>query len=236
MHSSMLSVTEYEQGCTKGRQPLLFREYNFQKPMADEPVPTSPPPSSSPTAPQPAPPPSDPGSEFHIGEEFGTARRNLPPAKIVLICIGAVVVILGIAALLQRPKPQGAGSVDFISATEVPDQNILLAAVTVTLRNNGNKPLWIRNLKAQLKTNDGKTLDDDAASGVELDRYGQAFPVLKQNALAPLLPETKIMPRVEQKGTVIVSFPVTKQDFDQRKSLALTIEFYDQPVPVVLTK
>lgn len=208
--------------------------------MADESVPTSPPPSSSPTpaAPEPGPPASAsaPGSDFHIGEEFGTARRNLPPARIVLICIGAVVVILGIAAILQRPKPQGDGSIDFISATEVPDQNILLAAVTLTLHNNGNRPLWIRSLKAQLKTNDGKVLDDDAASGVELDRYGQAFPVLKENALAPLLPETKIMPRVEQKGTIIVSFPVTKQDFDQRKSLAVTIQFYDQPVPVVLTK
>ena len=208
--------------------------------MADEPVPSSPPASSSPSpaAPPAAPPApaSTPGSDFHIGEEFGTARRNLPPAGIVLICIGAVVVILGIAAILQRPKPQGAGSIDFISTTEVPDQNILLAAVTVTLHNSGNKPLWIRNLKAELKTNDGKTLDDDAASGVELDRYGQAFPVLKQNAQAPLLPETKIMPSIEQKGTVIVSFPVTKQDFDQRKSLAVTIRFYDEPVPVVLTK
>lgn len=211
--------------------------------MADEPVPTSPLPTSSPAAPavpQPATPAAaaelSSGSDFHIGEEFGTARRNLPPAGIVLICIGAVVVILGIAALLQRPKPQGDGSIDFVSATDVPDQSIVLAAVTVTLRNNGNKPLWIRNLKAQLKTKDGKALDDDAASGVELDRYGQAFPVLKQNAQAPLLPETKIMPRVEQKGTVIVSFPVAKQDFDQRQSLAVTIRFYDQPLPVVLTK
>lgn len=205
--------------------------------MADEPVPSSPPASSSPPPEAPeAAPASVPSSDFHIGEEFGTARRNLPPAGIVLICIGAVVVILGIAAILQRPKPQGAGSIDFISVTDVPDQNTLLAAVSVTLHNNGNKPLWIRNLKAELKTSDGKTLDDNAASGVELDRYGQAFPVLKQNAQAPLLPEMKIMPGVEQKGTIIVSFPVTKQDFDQRKSLAVTIGFYDQPVPVVLTK
>jgi hypothetical protein len=208
--------------------------------MADEPVSSSPPATSSPTpaSPEAGPviPASATGTDFHIGEEFGTARRNLPPAGIVLICIGAVVVILGIAAILQRPKPQGAGSIDFISVTEVPDQNLLLAAVTITLRNDGNKPLWIRNFKAELKTHDGKTLNDDAVSGVELDRYGQAFPVLKQNAQAPLLPETKIMPRVEQKGTVIISFPVTKQDFDQRNSLAVTIWFYDQPVPVVLTK
>lgn len=144
--------------------------------------------------------------------------------------------IIAVAAILQRPKPQGAGSVDFISATEVPDQNLLLAAVSVTVKNHSNKPLWIRSLKARLTTNDGKTLDDDAASGVELDRYGQAFPVLKQNAQAPLLPETKIMPGVERKGTIIASFPVTKQAFDERKSLAVTIQFYDQPAPLLLTK
>ena len=210
--------------------------------MADERVPPSPQPASS--SPAPAVPAdeaaptagSSPSSDFHIGEEFGTARRNLPPAGIVVICIAAVVVILGIAAYLQRPKPQGVGSIDFISAVEVPDQNLTMAAVTITLHNSGNKPLWIRTLKANLTGADGKTMDDDAASGVELDRYGQAFPVLKENAQAPLLPETKIMPRTEQKGTIIVSFPVTKQAFDQRKLLQVNIDFYDQPVPIVLTR
>jgi len=190
-------------------------------------------PATVPSSPSPG---SSTSSDFHIGEEFSTARRNLPPAGIVLTCIAAVAVILAIAAFLQRPKPQGAGSIDFISATEVPDQNLLLAAVTLTLRNSGNKPLWIRSLKAQLTGSDGKTMADDSASGVELDRYGQAFPVLKENAQAPLLPETKIMPGAEQKGTLIVSFPVTKSAFDQRKSVEVTIQFYDQPVPVVLTK
>ena len=210
--------------------------------MADEPVPASPPPTSSlsaqaaPDTATIAPKPEPSSSDFHFGDEFGTARKNLPPAGIVLICIAAVVVILGIAAFLQRPKPQGVGSIDFISAVEVPDQNLTMAAVTVAVHNNGNRPLWIRSLKASLTGADGKKMDDDAASGVELDRYGQAFPVLKENAQAPLLPETKIMPRAEQKGTIIVSFPVTKQAFDQRKSLEVTIQFYDQPVPVVLTK
>ena len=44
------------------------------------------------------------------------------------------------------------------------------------------------------------------------------------------------MPRTEQKGTIIVSFPVTKQAFDQRKLLQVNIDFYDQPVPIVLTR
>jgi hypothetical protein len=185
---------------------------------------------------QPVSPPAKPVTEFNIGDEFGTAKRNLPPAGIVLICIAAVAVIVGIFAFKQRAKPQGAGSIDFVSAVEVPGQNLILAAVTITLHNSGNRPLWIRTLKARLTTAEGKTFDDEAASGVDLDRYAQSFPVLKENAQAALLPETKIMADGEQKGTIVVSFPVTKQVFEERKSLTVTIQPYDQPVPVVLTK
>jgi hypothetical protein len=71
---------------------------------------------------------------------------------------------------------------------------------------------------------------------VDLDRYAQSFPVLKENAQPPLFPETKIMGGREQKGTIVVSFPVTKQVFDERKSLTVTIQPYDQRLPVVLTK
>src|SRR2546430_16906005 len=60
-----------------------------------------------------------PTTEFHIGEEFGTGRRNLPPASIVLICLAVVALIVGIFAFKGRPKPQGAGSIDFVAATEV---------------------------------------------------------------------------------------------------------------------
>jgi len=33
---------------------------------------------------------------------------------------------------------------------------------------------------------------------------------------------------------IIVGFKVTKEAFDQRKSLIVTIQPYDQPVPIVL--
>lgn len=190
---------------------------------------------SDPSAPPPVPP-SEPTTDFQIGEEFGTAKRNLPPAGILAICVAGVAVILGIFAFVQRAKPQGGGSIDSVTAAEVPDQNMILSAVTLTLRNSGEKPLWIHTIKARLTTADGKTYDDDAASGVELDRYAQSFPVLKQNAQPPLLPETKILPGGEHHGTVVVSFPVTPQAFEGRKSLAISIQPYDQPLPVVLTK
>src|SRR6202007_2657787 len=178
--------------------------------MADQPAPPTP------------PPPANPVTDFNIGDEFGTAKKNLPPAGILLICIAAVAVIVGIYAFQQRAKPQGAGSIDFITAAEVPGQNLILSAVTITLHNSGARPLWIHTLKARLTTADGKTFDDDSVSGVELDRYAQSFPVLKENAQPPLLPETKIAAGSEKKGTLVVSFPVTKQAFDGRKSLTVS--------------
>jgi hypothetical protein len=192
--------------------------------ISDQP---SPPPSSP-------PPPPEPITEFHIGEEFGTGRRNLPPAGIVLICLAVVALIVGIFAFKGRPKPQGVGSIDFVAAAEVPGQDMIMAAITFTLRNTADKPLWIHTLKARLTTADDKTFDDDAASAVDLDRYFQAFPALKESSEPPLSPETKLLPRAEQKGTIIVGFKVTREAFDQRKSLTVTIQPYDQVLPVVL--
>jgi hypothetical protein len=181
-----------------------------------------------------SPLPPEPVTEFHIGDEFGTAKRNLPPAGIVLICIAAVAVVVGIFVFRERPKPQGAGSIDFVSAADVPGQNMILAAITITLRNTAGAPLWIHTLTAELITADGKTLDDDAASAVDLDRYFQAFPALKESSEPPLSPETKLLAGTERRGTIIVGFKVTREAFDQRKSLSVTIQPYDQALPVIL--
>ena len=199
------------------------------------------PPKSSPT-PEPIPEPEaapildlGPGPGINIGEEFGTAKRNLPPAKIVAIVLGVAAVILGIFAFVTRAKPQGDGSVDNISVVEVPDQHAVMVAVNVTLHNSGKKSLWIHDIKARLTT-DGGEFTDEAASAVDFDRYFQAFPTLKEHAIAAIPPETKIPPGGQAQGTIVVSFPVIKDDFDKRKSLSVAIQPYDQPLPVVLTK
>jgi len=196
--------------------------------MADQPVP--PPSSPSSVAPQP------PSSDFQIGEEFSGAKRNLPPAGVVVLCLAVVAVILGIYAYINRAKPQGAGSIDFVTAVDVPGQNSTMVAITLTLQNSGEKPLWIHTLKARLTSADDKTFDDDAASAVDFERYFQGFPVLKENSQPALAPETKLMPGTKQTGTIIVSFPVAKDGFDKRKTVSVIIQPYDQPLPITLTK
>ena len=211
--------------------------------MPDE-TPTPPTPRLAPKEPAKAQPPEatkppaldlGPGVGIHVTEDMATPERKLPPAKIVLIVLGALVVIFGVYGFLGRAKPQGAGSIDNIAAIEVPSQNSMLVAITVTLHNSGEKPLWIHTIQGKLKTSTNE-YSDDAASAVDFERYFQAFPPLKQNALTTLMPETKILPGNEARGIIIVSFPVTQAEFDKRQSLSVIILPYDQPLPVTLTK
>ena len=198
-------------------------------------------PSSGPspeTSPDPAPRPLmnlGPGPGVNIGEEFGTAKRNLPPAKIVAIVLAAAAILVAVFAFVERAKPQGGGSVDNIAVAEIPDQHAVMVAVNVTVHNSGEKSLWIHDIKATLKTVDAE-FSDEAASAVDFDRYFQAFPVLKEHALAALPPETKIAPGAQAQGTIVVSFPVTLDGFDKRQSLSVVIQPYDQPLPLVLTR
>jgi hypothetical protein len=190
---------------------------------------TTPPPQPSGAA------PSNPGTPFHIGEEFGNAKKNLPPVKIVLIGVAVIAVITIVASLVQRPHSATTGSIDDIVSVEVPDQNMVMVAINVSFQNNGTKPYWIHTIKADLDTGSA-TFSDDAASPADFDRYFQAFPALKQHAIAPLEREAKINPSGHIQGSIIVAFPVTPQAFTNRKSLKVTIQPYDQPVPLVLIK
>lgn len=215
---------------------VKFRHENL---MPDE-TPNSPAPPPIPTTPQPAAakrPGLDlgPGVGINVTQDMATPERKLPPAKIVLIVLGCLAVVLAIYGFVGRAKPQGAGSIDNIAVVDVPNQNSVLVALTVTLHNSGEKPLWIHTIQGKLKTS-SDDYSDDATSAVDFDRYFQAFPALKQDARPPLMPETKILPGKDAQGTVIVSFPVTQDAFSQRQSVSVVIQPYDQPLPVTLTK
>lgn len=168
-----------------------------------------------------------------LGEEYDRPGRTLPPAQIVAIALAGVAIVLAIVMYVARYKPVSAGSLDDVSSVELADHNSVMAAINVTVHNISQKPLWIHEISAGVDTDKGK-FTDTAASAVDFDRYYQAFPSLKQHALPALMPEMKIAPGGELKGTVIVSFPVNEDIFNRRKSLSVTVLPYDQR-PLVIT-
>jgi len=190
---------------------------------------------SAPSTPNPTQPAAPVGPTINIGEEYGTAKKNLPPAKIVLIAVAGVLVVVLIASFLKRAKPQAAGSLDNVNAVEIPDQGSTMVALTFTLTNSSDKILYVHSLSAKLKTASGE-FTADAVSAIDFNRYFQAFPTLKNGIQPALMPETKIQPGEQVTHSIIVAFPVTLDAFNQRQTVSAVIWPYDQQVPVVLTK
>jgi len=190
-----------------------------------------------PTPASPTKPPAPPaGPTIRIGEEFGTAKKNLPPAKIVLIAIGAVLVVVLIASFLKRAKPQAAGSLDNIVAVEIPGQGQTMAALTFTVNNTSEKALYVRSIQGSIKPASGDVSSADAVAAVDFDRYFQAFPALKAGAQPALPPETEIKAGEKVTRTIIVVFPGSLSDFYKRQSTSVILWPYNETVPVIMTR
>jgi len=194
------------------------------------------PPTNPPVTPaKPEPPATPTGPTINIGEEYGTAKKNLPPAKIVLIAIAVVAVVVIFASFLKRATPQAAGTLDNIAAVDITGQSSTMVALTFTLHNTSDKILYVHNIQSSIKAPSGDATAD-AVSAVDFDRYFQAFPALKNGAQPALTPETKIQPGETVTRSIIVAFPKTLDAFNQRQSISVIVWPYDQTVPVTMTK
>ena len=106
-------------------------------------------------------------------EEFGTAKRSLPPVAPVAIAIVLVAVVVAIIAYTQRAKPMAQGTIDgvwFSQPANMPSPMILVA---FTLRNVSDKTLYVKDISAAVKTDQGDQTDE-AASASDYDQIGRA--------------------------------------------------------------
>ena len=192
-------------------------------------------PSQEIPADQQAPPIPQPGAMAHIGQEYGTGKENLPPAKLVGIIIGVLVVTIAILAIVFKAKSPAAGTIDDVQVVDVTDQNAVMLAINVTFKNEGKTEFKMRSIKTELESASGTHEDEHPASAMDFDRYLEAFPVLKTNAMPRL--EIKTIPVGGQySGRIIVSFPVNADEFAKKKSLKVMVSAYGESVPLTMTK
>ena len=128
-----------------------------------------------------------------ITEEFDSPRRTLPPVLTLVIALVVVVVFIVGIAYVFRAKPVAQGQIDNVFISQNKGQPNSMLAIQVTLGAVGDKPLYIKEITAELKT-PTDTYTDEAASPSDYDRYFQAYPDLKEHAMKPLAVETKIPP------------------------------------------
>ena len=181
-----------------------------------------------------------PGGDFDAGhvpitEEFDSAKRTLPPIAPLAVALLVVVVFIVGVGYIFRSKPIAQGQIDQAFAMQQEENPYSMVLMQVTLRNIGDKPLYIKEIKADIMVDQVESADD-AASASDYGRYLQAFPDLQAYATEPLKVETKIAPGGEVKGSVMVAFPITKEQFYARKDLNVTVFPYDQKAIVLHEK
>ena len=189
--------------------------------------------AENPTPPKPSAPSYDAG-HVPITEEFDSAKRTLPPAAPVVIALVVVAIVIGILAYVFRAKPVAQGGIDAVYFSHPAGLDNARVLLNVTFRNVTDKMLYVKSISAKLDT--GQEYTDDAASPSDYDRYFMAYPDLKEHAIQPLVVETKIAPGAEQKGSVVVSFPVTQEQFVARKELTVIVQPYDENAIVLREK
>lgn len=199
-----------------------------------DPQPTVPPPQPSQTT-KPQPKEIDYGN-VPLSEEMDKAKWQLPPAQIVGVGIAVVLIVGLIVGWIFRYQPVASGQLRDAFAVETTDHSSVLCTVLVSVRNDFERPIFIKEMKGTLTTADGKTYDDIPASEVDYERYFQAFPDLRAHALQALKPETKVIPGQQASGTLVFGFPVTKDQFDSRKNLEVRVEPYDRRAIVISEK
>lgn len=205
-----------------------------------------------PTKPEPPSKPASPPDAGHLpmSEEMDSARRTLPPV-LPVVAAAAVIAVLVFLVSRQTSKPSTTGAITRVVAAELPapppepaakrgttpatpePEKSVMVVVHLRVENKSERPLILRKIGARLEVPAGEIEEDQAASAVDHDRYLQAYPDLLPHKIAALPPETRIAPGAQQEGMVMFAFPVSRESFDQRKPLTVTIELYDR-TPLVL--
>jgi hypothetical protein len=118
-------------------------------------------------------------------------------------------------------------------------QDILYVLATVRIDNHLKIPLTIEDLSGTVTPLDNNTdpTTVPAIQKMDLDNAYMAFPALKPLSGPPLLRESSIEPGGHAEGMVLLNFPLTEADWNQRKSATVSISFYRQePFTITIPK
>lgn len=103
--------------------------------------------------------------------------------------------------------------------------NQLLVFAHVRLHNPNRAPITIVDDWAVVTLPDGETRRSMGASTADFDKVFQAYPQLAPVRMDPLRRGLQIPPGQSVDGMVVFSYPISRDDWNKRKSMQVTITF-----------
>ena len=107
-------------------------------------------------------------------------------------------------------------------------EDAFFVLATVKIDNRLKDPLFINDITGTLTSSDDNQLNASAIEQNDLPNLYITFPKLKPLAGPPLVRESTIPPGGSAEGMVLLSFPVSPDIWNNRKSAAITVNFYHQ--------
>ena len=176
------------------------------------------------------PPNQSDAGHIPITEEMDSAKWTLPPIVPLLVAGVLVAIVVSVVVFSNKTKPSA--SLAITKVVSAAQEGNTMVAIQIKLDNQVEGPLWIKEIKAEVETADGKKYSDSAAPGVDGPRYMEAFPALQEAKADWLKEDLKIPTKTSFNGVAIFSYPVDKAAFDKRKQVTLRIQLYDRPTLV----
>jgi hypothetical protein len=103
--------------------------------------------------------------------------------------------------------------------------NQLLVFAHVRLNNPNKTPITVVDDWAVITMPDGETERSLGASQVSFDKVFQAYPQLAPLRMDPLRRDAQIQPGQSLDGLVVFSYQLSREQWDKRKSMQVTITF-----------
>jgi hypothetical protein len=103
--------------------------------------------------------------------------------------------------------------------------NQLLVFAHVRLHNPNQTPITITDDWGVVTLADGTSQRTIGASTADFDKVFQAYPQLAPLRMDPLRRDTQIQPGQSLDGLVVFSYSISREDWDKRKSMQVTVSF-----------
>jgi hypothetical protein len=181
-----------------------------------------------------------PSGDLHLSQiDEPTNYGRLAVRVLIALILSALAVVAWVS--FERKTPVATGDIAHISIYPVQAKitggaagtpgmqgqdevvNQLLVFAHIRLHNPNKAPISIVDDWAVVTLSDGETRRSTAASQADFDKVFQAYPQLAPVHMDPLRRDLQIQPGQSADGLVVFSYPLSREDWDKRKSMQVTI-------------
>ena len=181
-------------------------------------------------------------NDFHLAQVDEPTNYGRVALKVLIaLILSSLIVLIWVRFGRKTPVATGeiaklsiypvqariAGGAAGMAGQEGQDEiiNQLLVFAHVRLHNPNKAPITITDDEGIVTTPDGSQQRNIGASTSDFDKVFQAYPQLAPLRMDPLRRGMQIQPGESVDGLVVFSFPISRDDWDKRKSMQVTVSF-----------